>query len=57
LGSKVSGLSVGRGDRIRLETAGGGGHGDPRKRDAAALDEDLAQGYVSAEGAARSYGK
>jgi N-methylhydantoinase B len=57
LGSKVSGLSVGRGDRIRLETAGGGGHGNPRERDGTALDEDLAQGYVSAKGAARSYAK
>lgn len=47
LPSKVAGLSVQRGDRIRLETAGGGGHGDPRDRDSAAAEKDLTQGYVS----------
>ncbi len=33
-----------RGDRLRVETAGGGGHGDPGARDPAALARDLADG-------------
>ncbi len=44
------------GDRIRLETAGGGGFGDPRARAAAAVERDLAEGYVSAAAARREYG-
>ncbi len=37
--------------------AGGGGFGDPVTRDAASLARDLAEGYVTPEGAARDYGK
>ena len=44
------------GDRVRLWTPGGGGYGDPRERDPAAIDEDLREGYVSAASAARDYG-
>ena len=33
-----------RGDRLRVETAGGGGYGDPGARDPAALARDLADG-------------
>ena len=39
---------LGRGDMILLGTPGGGGHGDPAARDAAALQADRAGGYVSA---------
>ncbi len=34
-----------RGDRVRLETSGGGGFGDPRQRDRTALARDAALGY------------
>lgn len=44
------------GDRVRVETGGGGGFGDPANRDPAALQADLQAGYVSAEGARRDYG-
>jgi N-methylhydantoinase B len=44
------------GERFLLQSAGGGGYGDPRKRDRAALERDIAEGYVSAEAAAREYG-
>ena len=37
-----------RGDRVLLATPGGGGHGDPSGRDAAALDADRAEGYIDA---------
>jgi len=47
LSSKVSGLRLEKGDVLRLETAGGGGHGAPADRDAAAIAEDHAEGYVS----------
>jgi N-methylhydantoinase B len=36
------------GDTVLLATPGGGGHGDPRHRDPAAVADDLAQGYVTA---------
>ena len=48
LHSKVSNLSLRRGDIIRLETSGGGGYGDPRARDTAYIARDAALGYVSA---------
>jgi N-methylhydantoinase B len=47
LSSKVSGLRLENGDILRLETAGGGGHGAPADRDAAAIAEDRAEGYVT----------
>jgi len=36
--------------------AGGGGFGDPRQRDPAAIREDLLDGKVTREGAMRDYG-
>lgn len=38
---------LGRGDTVSLGTPGGGGHGDPGRRDRAALERDVACGYVS----------
>ncbi|MCX7200318.1 MAG: hydantoinase B/oxoprolinase family protein [Proteobacteria bacterium] len=43
-----------RGDRVIVETPGGGGHGDPRRRGSVA--EDIANGKVSAEAARAAYG-
>ena len=45
-----------RGDVIRLETSGGGGWGDPRARDPAAVASDLQLGYVTRPAATREYG-
>ena len=45
------------GDRFLLQSAGGGGYGDPGARDPAMLARDLAEGYVTAEGAKRDYSK
>jgi len=45
------------GDVIRLEQSGGGGWGDPRLRDPQALEDDIADGYVSMESAYRTYGR
>jgi N-methylhydantoinase A/oxoprolinase/acetone carboxylase beta subunit/N-methylhydantoinase B/oxoprolinase/acetone carboxylase alpha subunit len=49
LGSKVGNLRLRQGDVVRLETSGGGGFGDPRDRDPAALAADLREGYVTNE--------
>ena len=43
------------GERFLLQSAGGGGYGDPQKRDRAALARDIAEGYVSPEAAKRDY--
>ena len=45
------------GDRFLLQSAGGGGCGDPRARDAAAVASDVAEGYVTREAARDVYGK
>jgi N-methylhydantoinase B len=47
LGSKVVGVQLERGDRIRLESPGGGGRGDPARRDPEAAARDHRLGYVS----------
>ena len=45
LGSKVSNLPVRRGDRILLQTSGGGGHGAPEDRDPQDAARDRRLGY------------
>jgi len=49
-------VPVQAGDRVRLLTAGGGGHGDPSKRDRQAIIDDIREGYVTAQAAAELYG-
>ena len=44
------------GDRVRIRTGGGGGYGDPRRRDRAKVRTDLARGYVSPQAATQVYG-
>jgi N-methylhydantoinase B len=38
-----------------MDSAGGGGYGDPGERDRAALEHDLREGKVTPQGAARDY--
>jgi N-methylhydantoinase B len=45
------------GERFLLQSAGGGGYGDPRRRNPSALAADLAEGYVSPEAARQDYGE
>lgn len=45
-----------KGDRLIIETAGGGGYGAPSKRDRSLIDGEIAQGLVSREEAERVYG-
>jgi N-methylhydantoinase B len=53
---KATGVPMEPGDRLTFFTAGGGGFGDPRARDPAAIADDVAKGYVSVEAARRDYG-
>ncbi|PTM61666.1 hydantoinase B/oxoprolinase family protein [Phreatobacter oligotrophus] len=47
MASKVTGVKLPQGGRVRLETPGGGGFGDPASRDPAARERDLRLGYVT----------
>ncbi|HEX9820888.1 MAG TPA: hydantoinase B/oxoprolinase family protein, partial [Methylomirabilota bacterium] len=49
-------FELAEGDRFYLESAGGGGYGDPRKRERARIARDLEEGYVTPEAAKRDYG-
>lgn len=44
------------GSRVILNTPGSGGYGPPAERDHALIREDLIDGYVTSEAAARDYG-
>ena len=43
-------------DTVRLELPGGGGYGDPKRRDPARVAADVADGLISREQAERDYG-
>jgi len=53
---KATGVVLEAGDRLTFSTAGGGGWGDPRRRERQAVADDVRAGYVSAEAARRDYG-
>ena len=48
--------TMNRGDRLVVSTAGGGGYGDARQRDRAAVREDVRNGKISAGAARDVYG-
>jgi N-methylhydantoinase B len=54
--AKEKGLTLEAGDKLSIETAGGGGYGPPSGRDLTAIQHDLDAGYISAERAQRDYG-
>ena len=45
--SKMVGIKLKRGQKVRLETPGGGGYGPPGERDKAAQERDVELGYVT----------
>jgi N-methylhydantoinase B len=45
-----------RGERLRLETPGGGGYGPPAERARDAVRRDLALGLIGEKAARRDYG-
>ena len=53
---KLDGVALKPGDVLVIECGGGGGYGDPRERSRSLLAEDVRQGYVSRDSAARDYG-
>jgi len=53
--SKVTDIKIRRGQKVRLETPGGGGFGDPATRDPACVARDVRLGYVSRLAALDSY--
>jgi N-methylhydantoinase B/oxoprolinase/acetone carboxylase alpha subunit len=63
-GLKVNGKDVDHGiyrrlypgDKVRFQVSGGGGYGNPLEREPERVARDVAEGYVSVEGARRDYG-
>ena len=53
--SKMVGIKLKKGERVRLQTPGGGGYGAPADRLLASRERDQALGYVTA-GAAKKEG-
>ncbi len=56
LTSKVAGIRLKKGDVFAFELGGGGGWGDPKKREPERVRQDVVRGYVSREAAAADYG-
>jgi N-methylhydantoinase B len=57
LKTKEVGIPVGPGDVFLVESGGGGGWGDPRKRTAEARAADLANGFVTQDGRKNGAGR
>jgi N-methylhydantoinase B len=55
MASKMVGMKIRKGQRLRLETPGGGGYGSARLRDPAAVARDVKLGYVSTKAALQDY--
>ncbi|GGH21100.1 methylhydantoinase [Alsobacter metallidurans] len=55
LASKVTDVKIAQGQRVRLETPGGGGWGDPVARAPALVARDVRLGYLSADAARADY--
>ncbi|MBS3649819.1 hydantoinase B/oxoprolinase family protein [Pseudaminobacter sp. 19-2017] len=53
---KTTGLKLREGDIVIMESAGGGGYGDPLTRDPEKVRADVEGGYVSRERASERYG-
>ncbi len=56
LGLTTSGTPLANGDLLRVMTPGGGGYGDPRQRERAAVKRDLFEGRISTDAARGAYG-
>ncbi len=56
MASKITGIRIEQGQRVRLETPGGGGYGLPLSRDPGSVAKDIRNGFVSAKTARETYG-
>jgi N-methylhydantoinase B len=54
--SKDQDIVVTPGDRICVRTPGGGGYGDPQRREPAAVARDVGRGYYTAQQASERFG-
>ena len=55
--SKGQSVPLGPGDWVQVRTPGGGGYGDPRKRERALVERDVRRGYIGMEPATTRYGR
>jgi N-methylhydantoinase B len=53
--TKISDIRIRQGQKVRLETPGGGGFGDPTTREPERVIRDVRLGYISREAALRDY--
>jgi N-methylhydantoinase B len=56
MASKWVGVKLAKGERVRLETPGGGGYGPVTERAATAIAHDIENGYVTNDAAKKVYG-
>ncbi len=56
MASKITGVRIAAGERVRLETPGGGGWGDPATRDPIDVARDVERGLLTTDEARRQYG-
>ncbi|MGZ5854497.1 MAG: hydantoinase B/oxoprolinase family protein [Xanthobacteraceae bacterium] len=56
MASKVTDVHIAKGERVRLETPGGGGYGDPLERDPEKVARDKRLGYISDASVREKYG-
>jgi len=56
LASKITDVKLAHGRHVRLETPGGGGIGDPKKRARDKVQRDVEYGLVTPEEAKMHYG-
>ena len=54
--SKFSGIRLHAGDQVRLAMPGGGGYGDPRRRERGQVARDIEEGFVTVARARDDYG-
>ena len=54
--SKMVGIKLKKGQRVHLETPGGGGYGPPLERQAESVSRDVSLGFVTRERAKAEYG-
>ena len=55
MASKMVGITINRGQCLRLETPGGGGYGEAKDRATGLVAEDVRLGYVTVDAALRDY--
>ena len=54
--SKADKIALSTGDAVHIETPGGGGFGDPLKRQREEVRRDLVKGFISRDIANNQYG-